>query len=218
MDQALELLPADYWRWYLLANAPESDDSNFTWEHFQAIVNHELADVFGNFVNRIAKFCAARLGAVVPEKGEYGNLEKETTSVLEQRLTTLTHLMEAMDFRKSAIELRSIWVIGNEYLQKAEPWTKMKTDPVSAGVSIRYALNLALVFAALAQPFIPNTSAKICKALMGTEGSLAWPTNVADALVPGAPITVPDVLFAKVEDEQLATWTERFGGADKKNS
>src|SRR5437764_168675 len=109
MDQALELLPADYWRWYLLANAPESDDSNFTWEHFQAIVNHELADVFGNFVNRIAKFCAARLGAVVPEKGEYGNLEKETTSVLEQRLTTLTHLMEAMDFRKSAIDLRSIF-------------------------------------------------------------------------------------------------------------
>ncbi len=61
MDQALELLPADYWRWYLLANAPESDDSNFTWEHFQTTVNHDLADVLGNFVNRIAKFCTPGL-------------------------------------------------------------------------------------------------------------------------------------------------------------
>jgi methionyl-tRNA synthetase len=216
MDQALELLPADYWRWYLLANAPESDDSNFTWEHFQAMVNHELADVFGNFVNRIAKFCAARLGGVVPEKGEYGVLESETTNALEQRLAKLTRLMEEMDFRKSAIELRSMWVIGNEYLQKAEPWAKLKADPVSAGVSIRYALNLALVFAALAQPFIPDASAKIRKALAGSEGSLAWPTKVADALTPGAAITVPDVLFAKVEDEQLAAWIERFAGTDKK--
>src|SRR6195256_2436706 len=140
MDSALELLPADYWRWYLLANAPESDDSNFTWEHFQATVNHDLADVLGNFVNRIAKFCTARFEGRVPDKGEYGVLEAETTAALEQKLTTLTAHMEALEFRKSATELRSMWVIGNEYLQKAEPWMKMKTDPVSAGVSIRYAL------------------------------------------------------------------------------
>jgi methionyl-tRNA synthetase len=216
MDNALELLPADYWRWYLLANAPESDDSNFTWEHFQTTVNHDLADVLGNFVNRIAKFCTARFGGLVPDKGEYGQLETETTGALEQRLVTLLRLMETMDFRKSATELRSMWVIGNEYLQKAEPWMKMKTDPVSAGVSIRYALNLALVFAALAQPFIPETSAKISRALSGKEGCLPWPTAIADTLAqltPGAAISVPDVLFAKIEDTQVAEWADRFGGA-----
>ena len=94
----------------------------------------------------------------------------------------------------------------------------MKTDPVSAGVSIRYALNLAMIFAALAQPFIPDASARICKALAGSVRSLPWPTKVADALALGAPIVVPDVLFAKIEDEQLAIWIERFGGVDKKNS
>jgi methionyl-tRNA synthetase len=214
MDQALELLPADYWRWYLLANAPESDDSNFTWEHFQVTVNHELADVFGNFVNRIAKFCTARFGGVVPDKGQYGPLEAETTNVLEQRLVTLTRLMEALEFRKSATELRSMWVIGNEYLQKAEPWMRIKTDPVSAGVSIRYALNLAMFFAALAQPFIPETSAKITRAFAGNDHSLAWPRAVLDTLEPGSNIGVPDVLFAKIEETQLAEWSERFGGAD----
>ena len=53
MDQALEILPADYWRWYLIANAPESSDSSFTWEQFQATINKDLNDVLGNFVNRI---------------------------------------------------------------------------------------------------------------------------------------------------------------------
>ena len=216
MDQALELLPADYWRWYLLANAPESDDSNFTWEHFQTTVNHDLADVLGNFVNRIAKFCTARFGGLVPDKGEYGPLEAETTSALEQRLVTLTHHMEALDFRKSANELRSIWVAGNEYLQKAEPWMRIKADPVAAGVSIRFALNLALVFAALAQPFIPGTAAKIARAFRNSNEPFPWPNQLADnlaQLTPGAPIGVPDVLFAKIEDTQVAEWTTRFGGA-----
>ena len=53
MDTALEILPADYWRYYLIANAPESSDSNFTWDHFAGVVNKDLADVLGNFVNRI---------------------------------------------------------------------------------------------------------------------------------------------------------------------
>jgi methionyl-tRNA synthetase len=215
MDQALELLPADYWRWYLLANAPESDDSNFTWEHFQATVNHELADVLGNFVNRIGKFCVARLGGVVPAEGEYGVLESETTSALTQRLTTLTSLMEAMEFRKAAIELRSMWVIGNEYLQKAQPWMKIKTDPAAAGVSIRYALNLAMFFAALAQPFIPETAMKIARALANNSVPLTWPMEVKDTLVSGSKIEVPDVLFAKLEDTQIAEWAQRFGGSDK---
>jgi methionyl-tRNA synthetase len=217
MDQALELLPADYWRWYLLANAPESDDSNFTWEHFQVTVNHELADVLGNFVNRIAKFCTARFGGLVPDKGEYGPLEAETTSALEQRLTTLTRHMEALDFRKSANELRSIWVAGNEYLQKAEPWMRIKADPAAAGASIRFALNLALVFAALAQPFIPETAAKIARAFLNSNEPFTWPGGLAHSLTqltPGAPIGVPDVLFAKIEDEQVAEWAERFGGAE----
>ena len=215
MDQALELLPADYWRWYLLANAPESDDSNFTWEHFQVTVNHDLADVLGNFVNRIAKFCTARLGGVVPEQGAYGELEAETTKALEQRLQTLTTLMEAMEFRKSAQELRSMWVIGNEYLQKAEPWMKMKADPIAAGVSIRYALNLAMVFAALARPFIPETASKISRAFCAEESPFPWPATVTDTLSRAARIDVPDVLFAKIEQTQIAEWSARFGGPEK---
>ena len=75
MDQALELLPADAWRWYLLANSPEGSDTAFTWEQFATAVNKDLADVLGNFVNRILKFCETRFDGVTPEGGEDGPLE-----------------------------------------------------------------------------------------------------------------------------------------------
>ena len=75
MDQALEILPADYWRWWLMSNVPEGSDSNFTWESFQAGVNKDLADVLGNFVSRVTKFAAARFGETVPAGGAYGPAE-----------------------------------------------------------------------------------------------------------------------------------------------
>ena len=70
MDAALEVAPADYWRYYLIANAPESSDSNFTWEHFAGVINKDLADVLGNFVNRVTKFCVARFDGQMPGGGD----------------------------------------------------------------------------------------------------------------------------------------------------
>ena len=90
---------------------------------------------------------------------------------------------------------------------------KIKADPAAAGVSIRYALNLAMVFAAAAQPFIPGASTIIAEAFADLREPLPWPTAIADTLKPGAAIKVPDVLFAKIEPEQLTAWIERFGGA-----
>ena len=80
MDHALEILPADYWRWWLLSHAPESGDSEFTWENFQQSVNKDLADVLGNFVSRITKFCRSKFGETVPEGGTYG---PEETALVE---------------------------------------------------------------------------------------------------------------------------------------
>ena len=76
MDKALEMRPGDYWRWYLTANAPESSDTAFTWEHFKSTVNSDLNDVLGNFVNRITKYAAAKFDSKVPEGGEPGEPER----------------------------------------------------------------------------------------------------------------------------------------------
>jgi methionyl-tRNA synthetase len=217
MDAALEILPADDWRWYLTANAPEGSDTAFTWEQFASAINKDLADVLGNFVNRIAKFCEARFEGVVPDGGEPGPLEEALYADVASRVGELTANLEAIELRKSAQSLRALWVAGNEYLQEAAPWTAIKTDPARAAVVVRTGLNLAALFARVSAPFIPFAAEKIAEAF-GEPYPDAWPGGDGRAelskLPAGRAIRAPDVLFKKIEDAQLAEWTERFGGAE----
>jgi len=213
MDQALELLPADYWRWWLLSHAPESSDSEFTWENFQTSVNKDLADVLGNFVSRVTKFCRSKFGEVVPEGGAYGPQEEALIADLTVRIRAYEAHMEAVEVRKSATELRAIWVAGNEYLQTVAPWSTVKEDPEAAAMQIRLALNLIRLYAALSAPFIPDAAARMLSAMNTLD--MSWPDDVPaamNALPEGHEFTVPEVSFAKITDEQREEWQERFSG------
>jgi methionyl-tRNA synthetase len=213
MDQALSILPSDYWRWWLLSHAPESADSEFTWENFQTSVNKDLADVLGNLVSRVTKFCVAKFGATVPAGGSFGAQETALIADLGARITEYAALMEAMEVRKAAAELRAIWVIGNEYLQAAAPWTMVKTDPEQAQAMIRLALNLIRVYAILSRPFIPDAAASMMAA-MGSD-DWTWPDDISQAmraLPEGQAFSVPENLFRKITDEERADWQNRFAG------
>ena len=213
MDQALEILPADYWRWWLLSHAPESSDSEFTWENFQSTVNKDLADVLGNFVSRITKFCRSKFGETVPAGSAFGETEKVLLAQMQNRLEAYEKYMETMEVRKSAQELRAIWASGNEYLQSVAPWSTFKTDPETAAMQTRLGLNLAVLFGALSSPFIPDAAASILKSF--NREDVGWPDSVdafSDVLKPGDAFTVPDVLFAKISEEDRDAWKERFAG------
>ena len=217
MDTALELLPPDTWRWYLTANAPEGSDTAFTWEQFQSAVNRDLADVLGNFVNRIIKFAETRFDGVVPEGGEPGPLEQKLFADVSAKLGEVTQLFEAMEMRKAAQELRALWVLGNEYLTEAAPWTAIKTDPARAGVIVRTGLNLVGLFARASAPIIPFT-AEIVATAVGEPWPGAWPSadgaSELSRIEAGRPVKAPEVLFKKLEDAQIAEWRERFGGGE----
>ncbi|MDJ0824623.1 MAG: methionine--tRNA ligase [Rhodobacter sp.] len=213
MDQALAILPADYWRWWLLSHAPESSDSEFTWENFQASVNKDLADVLGNFVSRVTKFCRSRFGEAVPEGGAPGARETALIADLSARVRAYEGHMEAIEVRKAATELRAIWAAGNEYLQEAAPWAAFKDDPDRAAVIIRLSLNLIRLYAVLSRPFLPDAATTLLDAL--DAGDAAWPEDVGaalSALPPGHGFTVPDNLFRKITDDERADWQDRFAG------
>ncbi|MDP5085156.1 MAG: methionine--tRNA ligase [Yoonia sp.] len=213
MDQALEILPPDYWRWWLLSHAPESSDAEFTWENFQTDVNKDLADVLGNFVSRITKFCRSKFSEDVPAGGSYGPAEQQLITDLTTRIRAYEGHMDAMEVRKSAAELRAIWVLGNEYLQANAPWTTFKTEPETAAMQVRLALNLIRIYAVLSAPFIPDASATMIAAMQTEDDS--WPMDVAAALevLPaGHAFTVPENLFRKITDEEREEWAARFAG------
>jgi methionyl-tRNA synthetase len=214
MNDAVELLPADYWRYFLMANAPESDDSSFTWEGFANAVNKDLADTFGNFVNRSLTFTQRNAGDTVPAGGEPGDAERTLADDLGARVREYSQLLESKQFRKATAELRAIWAAGNAYWERSEPWKAVKDDPARGGVIMRTGVNLVRLFALLAAPIIPATADTVLAAV-APHGSIRWPDDVdaeLQALAPGSRFTVPEVLFRKLTDDDIEAWTERFGG------
>ncbi|MGW4300605.1 methionine--tRNA ligase [Streptomyces sp. NPDC004646] len=217
-DQALDILPADYWRYFLIANAPESDDSSFTWEHFTATVNKDLADTLGNFVNRVLSFSRKRFGDEVPAGGEPGEAEARLGEEIAGLLAEYETQMEALQFRKAASALRALWSAGNSYLEEKAPWLEIKTDKDGAALTLRTAMNLIHLYSVVSEPFIPASSAAMRAAFTLPDDTATWitePEAKSLTTVPsGTPFTVPPVLFTKLTDDDLETYKERFGGTE----
>ncbi|MEU1454648.1 methionine--tRNA ligase [Streptomyces avermitilis] len=216
-DHALEILPADYWRYFLIANAPESDDSSFTWEHFTATVNKDLADTLGNFVNRVLSFSKKRFGEEVPAGAPAGESETKLGEEIAALLAEYESHMETLQFRKAAAALRALWSAGNSYLEEKAPWLEIKTSPEGAALTLRTAMNLIHLYSVVSEPFIPASSKAMRSAFALGDDTATWVTpdeaKSLDSVPAGTPFTVPPVLFAKITDEDLESYKERFGGA-----
>lgn len=215
LDQALATLPADYWRYALMANAPESSDSAFTWEQFQVKVNKDLADNLGNFVNRILKFARSRFDGQIPAGGEPGPAEQQLAAACEEKLAAIADHLHNMEFRKAADTLNALWTVGNQYIDERAPWALFKTDREQAALVIRTSIHLIRIYAIAASPFIPFTAKTLCDALKlsAAERDCRFAAAVDfTCLEPGRAFEVPPPLFQKLDDDQLAELRSQFGG------
>ncbi|MFR9730737.1 methionine--tRNA ligase [Saccharopolyspora sp. MS10] len=220
-DAALELLPADYWRYFLIANAPESDDASFSWELFASVVNKDLADTLGNFVNRVLSFSRKRFGDQVPAGGEPGEPERRLAAEISGLVEDYQEHLDAKHFRKAAQALRSLWSAGNSYLEEKAPWIQIRTDQEAAALTLRTAMNLIQLYAVLSEPLIPATAQAMRAVFSSDDPARRWVTPAeagALELVPaGADFTVPPVLFAKITEDDLESYRARFGGAPEES-
>ena len=193
-DKALDWCPADYWRWWLAANAPEGGDTDFTIDRFVDGVNKDLADIFGNLVNRCLSFAASRFGSTVPPCGERGPLERKLAADLDAHLARLRAHHESLAFRKAAEETRAIWKLANAYFSEAAPWSVIGQDREHASTIVNTSIGLVHVAAQIAWPFIPFSSQKVLECL---GERVAWPPPL-DAIAAGRPFSVPPVLFPRI--------------------
>ena len=213
MDQALSILPADYWRWWLLSHAPESSDSEFTWENFQTSVNKDLADVLGNLVSRVTKFAVSKFGDDVPAGGTLrprGNRPHRRPWRADHRL----HPPDGADGGPQGRRRTARDLGGRQRIPASRrPLDGGQDRPRPAQAIIRLALNLIRVYAVLSAPFIPDASATMLQA-MGTDDQ-SWPDDISAAmraLPAGHAFTVPENLFRKITDEERSDWQARFSG------
>lgn len=215
LDQALEELPADYWRYALLSMAPESADAAFTWEQLQIKVNKDLADNLGNFVNRILKFAASRFDSQVPAGGAPGESERQLEADCQACLETMHQCLSNLEFRKATNALCALWTLGNQYIDVQAPWALFKQDRDQAAMVIRTCINLIRIYAIAANPFIPATAQTLFDALHLTEAERNSPLRSAidfSLLEAHRPFDVPPPLFQKLDEDRIEALRSKFGG------
>ncbi len=219
-EDAVKEFPADYWRYWLISNAPEASDSSFTFDLFAGVVNKDLNGVLGNFVSRVMKMTASKIGAEVPAGGEMTEVEEKLIADLQEKADNYCKYMEGLEFKKAMNELRAIWVDGNNYISVTEPWMVIKTDPARAAAILRVCLNLIRIYALLSAPVMPETSAKILAkfGLNAADMPVLKGFNAAkeiEALQPGHKFEVGDALFERIAPEKTEELKAKYG-SDKK--
>jgi methionyl-tRNA synthetase len=213
-DAALELFPPDLWRYFLMAHAPETSDYKFTWEQFVQSVNKDLAGVFGNFVNRVLRFCASKFDTRVPEGGSPGEREQELAQQCHELVAQYRKAMYALEFREAMRSTRALWAAGNQYITDSAPWTSIKTDPDAAAMSIRTCINLMALMARTSMPVMPDVSERILAAL-GVDGSLSLDEMLGlKGLPAGTPFELLPPAFERIPVERIAELEESFGGTE----
>ena len=203
---------ADSLRFYLTAIAPESKDSEFTWKGFQESVNGELVSIFANFVNRtwvlMHKLCNSKVPKIHPEY-----LDDEDHALLltvKDAKEKITGLLELYKFREAQFEVINLARIGNQYMQKKEPWILAKnidTDPTAQAKidnCMHGCLQLSANLAILINPFLPFTAQKMCHLMKVVPKMLEWENaGEFNLLKVGYTLRPPELLFRKIEDAEI---------------
>ena len=215
-EDAVKEFPADYWRYWLMSNVPESSDSSFTFDLFAGVVNKDLNGVLGNFVSRVLKMTSSKIGNEVPAGGELTAVENELIANLQQHTDDYFKYMNELEFRKALNELRAIWVEGNNYISVSEPWTVIKTDAERAAAILRVCINLIRIFAILSAPIMPDIAAKMfaklhldAKDMPSLKGfDIAKEITAVKA---GQPFEVGEMLFERITPERVEELKQKYG-------
>lgn len=215
-DKAVEEFPADYWRYWLMANAPESSDSSFTFDGFVSTINKDLNGVLGNFVSRVLKMTASKFSSEVPAGGAFTSQENELISALQEKVNNYFSYLENMEFRKALNELRAIWVDGNNYISVAEPWSVIKENPERAAAILRVCINLIRIYAILSYPIMPKVAENMLAKLGLSVQDMPSLKNFdvkeqIQFLKPGAKFEVGDALFERITPEKCQELKEKYG-------
>lgn len=239
LHEYLEEFPnqQDVLRYVLTANAPESKDNDFTWKDFQNRNNNELVAIFGNFINRVVVLTNKYYHGTVPEPNEFSEVDKQVMAELKAYPAVIANSLERYRFREAQGELMNIARLGNKYLADEEPWKLIKTDEERVKTIMYVALQIASALSIISEPFLPFTAEKL-KNILDVEDSKSTSTistsgvllttseendwdllnNKTELLPPGHKIGEAELLFSKIEDEQIQKQLDKLEATKAENS
>ncbi len=211
----------DVLRYTLTANAPETKDNDFTWKDFQARNNNELVAILGNFINRVVVLTHKYYDGKVPTPNEFSQVDKETLEAMKKYPEIISTSIERYRFREASQELMNLARLGNKYLADEEPWKVIKQDGERVKTIMFVALQIATGLAVLSEPFLPFTSEKLKNILaVGSSGvDTSWTEmETKEVLLPADhQINKAELLFRKVEDQEIQTQLDKLEATKKTN-
>ena len=194
----------DVLRYVLTSNAPETKDNDFTWKDFQARNNNELVAIFGNFINRVVVLSNKYYNGVIPAPNALTAIDEQVLAELKAYPAVIESSIERYRFREALGELMNVARLGNKYLADEEPWKLIKTDEERVKTQMYVALQIAAALSTLAEPFLPFSATKL-KNMLNLSEPIAWNkvSETSDLIPAGHQIGQAELLFAKIEDEEI---------------
>ncbi|HEY8689915.1 MAG TPA: methionine--tRNA ligase, partial [Chitinophagaceae bacterium] len=229
VDEYLKDFPdqQDVLRYVLCANAPETKDNDFTWKDFQDRTNGELVAIFGNFVNRtfvlMHKLCKGKVPTLHADVLD--DLDKNLFQEIKNSKLKIQNLLEQYKFRDALYEVIDLARKGNKYLQEKEPWKKVSSDGLlvtsdqkSIDNTLHISLQLTANLAIFINPFLPFTAKKLIHMMKVVDKMLEWENaGKAKLLSVGYSLRAPELLFRKIEDEEVKAQVEKLQAASNKS-
>ncbi|HPA35891.1 MAG TPA: methionine--tRNA ligase subunit beta, partial [Chitinophagales bacterium] len=205
-------------------------DSEFTWQDFQDRVNNELGNNLGNFVKRVSDLLHKFYDGVVPEFNRtydfdepyfyaiYGKLASIESAIVGtheiDENTGIENKSSAFNFRAAMFEIMQLSTYGNQFLQSQEPWKLIKTDEERVKEIMYIATQIIGVLAYSLKPFLPKTAVKleqIFNVKISPDFKKVYETKKILEVIPsGTKINPSEILFPKIEDEQIAFQLEKL--------
>ncbi len=216
LEDFFDHFTSDQIRYAIAANAPESQDSEFTWKDFQMRCNAELLSKFGNLVNRVLVFTKKQAKGVIPPRGE---LEPTDLQFLEKCKTLTNQIMtnfEHFQLRRACASIMELAQIGNIYFNDKTPWVDAKSENSHGrmNTTLFCCLECLKLLALLFYPIIPKSASRLWEMLGMPVSftSMSLMECIQESLIAGQELPQPTVLFMKVEDDIIEQQVEKLQG------
>lgn len=198
---------ADQIRYMLAANAPETQDAEFTWKDFQMRCNGELLGKYGNLANRTLVFAANQCGGKVPLLETVKPIDRDFSAKVTMLAEEIAEAYATFHLRKAAQLLMELAHTGNAYFDAKKPWLISKDPSLRAEMhtTIHFCLECLKVLALVSFPIIPDAAARLWAQLGNTDplSTLRWNEVLESQTPAGRVLPPPAHLFTKIEDAMI---------------
>lgn len=194
---------ADQIRYTLAANAPENQDSEFTWKDFQTRCNSELLGKYGNLANRVLVFLQNKAQGKVPSP-TLSDSDRTFLKQISDIAAEASQSYQQFNLRRAAQLIMQIAQTGNVYFDERKPWSLAKTPETypQMEATLYCCLECLKILALVSSPIIPEAAQKLWE-MLGYTSTLSqekWDEVISNEIPEGKLLPQPQVLFKRIED------------------